>query len=568
MLRSSFVFSTFVFVSFVLPAFAGSNLSQRQFIEQFKSPFMSMPEEGSPLFADNPGRYPASLHFLLESVLGWVPTGQVKVVDDACSPEVWGRRLQDPRIHTNVQLQGALVQKYFRDCEKELSTGTTSTLMNGLRMMTMKFNPQGHPFMRRVVFNMPGGVKLKGLLGLKGDTKKRPLVIIRLGIFANVEEFMPERAWIMMLFEQSPFNVLVVENMTSSDFIENNSKVSFGGYDEGLQNIILAKRFSSASEPISSLIDSIHFFGVSLGGHGVLFASLLNDLNSPGDKPLINSFSLMCPVVNLKPSMESLKSSGFNGMVADIWSEHRLAPLVNKFPALKKAPMFHFMENAIGEMMNSYSGGLSYIPNVRLPEGMKDTQFVWEQNNFWPYYKNVKEPVLIFATHEDPAVNFKLNSQEIQNKTLKIASNNIRVVDLPEGVHCTLPIPYDWNAISTLLQSYVLSHSPGFKTTERKIEMDLSEEWPADFFTSSMKTSFKMDWPSKDKNFVNLEVDARNGDGKEKSFAMSLPLSEFDYFFRNKELSKSEQQMMTRWLNQNVKVQIQNKNLKILWPVL
>jgi hypothetical protein len=567
MLRSGFALITFiVFSTSFMQAFAAPFVTQRQYIEQFKSPFMMMPDDSSPYFTSNPGRYPASLDFLLQKVLGWVPTGEGKIPDGACSPDVWGQRLQDPRIRSNVQLQGALIQKYFRDCDKEIETGDNGFMTNGTRMMTMKFDPQGHPFMRRVVFNMPGNIKLKGLLGLKGDNKKRPLVIVRLGIFANVEEFMPERAWIMMLFEQSPFNVLVVENMTSSDFIVNNSHFSFGGYDEGIQNILLAKKLSGASEPLSQLIDSIHFFGVSLGGHGVLFASLLNDLNSPAGKPLIQSFSLMCPVVNLKPSMESLREEGVRGMVADVWTEHRLAPLAEKYPALKKAPTFHFMENAIQEIILSYIGGLSYIPWVKLPAGMTNTAPFWELNNFWPYYKNVQGPVLIFATHEDPAVPYDLNSKEIQNKNLKIDSNNIRVVDLPHGVHCTLPIPYDWNAVSTVLQSYVMSHSPGFKKQERSLEMELSEEWPAEFFSSAITTKFEINWPKKDKSFVNIEVEALNAKGKEQTFNLSLPLSEFDFLFRNPEISVSEQRMLTRWLYQNLHVKIQpNNKLRITW---
>lgn len=61
---------------------------------------------------------------------------------------------------------------------------------------------------------------------------------MRLGIFAGIEDFYADRAWAMMLFEQSPFNVLLVENMTNTDFVENNSRFSFGDSDEGIQTFI------------------------------------------------------------------------------------------------------------------------------------------------------------------------------------------------------------------------------------------------------------------------------------------------------------------------------------------
>ncbi|WP_374032073.1 hypothetical protein [Bdellovibrio bacteriovorus] len=45
-----------------------------------------------------------------------------------------------------------------------------------------------------------------------------------------------------------------------------------------------------------------------------------------------------------------------------------------------------------------------------------------------------------------------------------------------------MPIPYDWSALTSLFQSYILSHSPNFKMTEQKLEMDLSDEEWTGFF--------------------------------------------------------------------------------------
>lgn len=567
MLRSWLCFFSLIVVS--SNVFAAN--PQRAFLEQFQSSRISFPGDNSPLLADSPGRYPEPLNFIMTNIISWIPTGAPKLMSTACSPEVWAARLQDPRVQKSVQLQGALVQKYFQDCRTELETGDDGWFMNVRRMMTMKYDPQGHPFLRRVVVNLPGNVKLKGLLGLKGDMKRRPLVIVRLGIFSNVEDFKPERAWLMMLFEQSPFNVLMLENMSSPDFVANNSRFSFGGYDEGIQNIQVARLLTDPVEPLSQLVDSIHLFGISLGGHGVLYSSLLNKYNSPKRGPLINSFTALCPVVNLRATMESLTHSGVKSAFVDLWSRQRLQGLDRKIPALESFESFSYLSKAISEIARTYHGGLSYVNSVRLPPGVEDNTHFWELNDFWRHYKHVEEPVLVYATEQDPAVPYDLNSQQLQNKELKVDSKNIRVVELPQGVHCTLPVPYDWSAITSLFQSYILSHSPDFKMTERHLDVDLSDEEWKGFFDQGSRVRFEVEEPGKKSGFVTIALEVENTKGKEKSMNLSLPLSQFDFRFLNQDMTGSEQEMIVRWLNQNLKISIDQSagraTLRAVWPV-
>ncbi|UOE99783.1 hypothetical protein [Bdellovibrio reynosensis] len=549
---------------------ANATTPQRAFLEQFKSSRISFPPENSPLLGNSPGRYSYALNFVFENLLSWTPDGKTKEMSSHCVPAVWQERMMDPRLAKSAQLQGALVQKYFSDCKADLSTGDTGYFTNLVSMMSMKYQPQEHPFLRRVVFNLPGNVKLKGLLALKGDFKRRPFVIVRTGIFSSIEDFKPERAWLMMLFEQSPFNVVMVENMSSSDFVANNSQFSFGGYDEGIQNLLIAKLLKNPDEPISQIVDSVHVFGVSLGGHGVLFSSLLNKYNS-GKTPLINSFTALCPVVQLQPTMLNLTHGGFKSVVVDLWSRQRLLGLDQKLPALLTHDNFAFLSKAITEIARTYKGGLSYISSVQLPPGMKDGNDFWGLNDFWKYYKNVEEPVLIYATQEDPAVPYFMNSQLLQNKTIKYDSKNIRVIDLPEGVHCTLPIPYEWSAFTGLFQSYVLSHSPNFQMSQQGLEVELSDDEWAGFFDKNVKLHFEVQEPGKKVGFVTVEITFENSKGKEKTMSLSLPLSQFDFRFLNKQMHPSEQEMMVRWLNQNLKLTwafVKSKPvLKASWPI-
>lgn len=541
-------------------------------MEQFQSSRIAFPAEDAAIFKNSPGRYPQPLGFLFEKVFSWSPAGAPSPMKSACDDQVWGARLQDPRLSQSVQLQGALVQKYFQDCQSEIQNGSTSTIANLLKTMTIRYTPNEHPFLRKVVLNLPGNIKLKGLLALKGDLKRRPMVIIRPGIFANIMDFIPERAWMIMLFEQSPFNVLLVENMTGGDFVHNNSRVSFGGYDEGLQNIVISRWLSDPVEPLAKVVSSVHLFGISLGGHGTLFASLLNKYNSSTERSLINSVTALCPVVDLQASMEAVTDGGTMSTLVDLWSRERLDGIEERLPSVYPHARFAFLKNATSEIVRTYQGGLSYNSSINLPGGMKDGAHFWELNNFWPRYKDVQEPVLIFANSKDPIVPFNLNSRKLVNKEIKVESKNIRVIELPQGVHCTLAVPYDWHTLSTVFQSYILSHAPETQMEERNLEIDLfDEEWKA-FAEAGATASFSLAEPATKASFVTVEVKLTNTQGKDKTMNLSLPLSQFDFRFLNEELSASEKKMIVRWVNQNLRVSLQQKaqgpSLKALWSVV
>lgn len=567
MLRSCF---TSICVS-ILCSWASAQSSQNTFIEQFASSRLSMPPADAKIFTDSSGRYPQPLKFIFENVLNWTPTGEPKVLSQPCSNEVWEQRLLDSRVKNNPALQGALVQKYFQDCASELETGMTSQISNFRKMMTISLDTANHSFLRKVVLNLPGNVKLKGLLGLKGDFKRRPFVIVRLGIFSSIEDFKPERAWMMMLFEQAPFNILILENMSSPDFVSNNNQFSFGGYDEGIQNIHVARLLRDSNEPISQLVDSVHMFGISLGGHGVLYSSLLNKYNSPAKSPLIQSYTALCPVVNLKPTMESLTQDGMKSALVDLWSRQRLHPLESKMPGLENYGRFAFLSTTVSEVVRTYHGGLSYNSSIKLPPGSSDADGFWEVNDFWKDYKAVTQPVLIYATKKDPAVPYNLNSEVLLKKEMKDISKNIRVVELPEGVHCTLPAAYDWHTLSSIFQTYILSHSPDFKMQERSLELELSDEEWKGFFDKDTKVTFEVEQPGKKSGFAIVEISVENSKGKTKSMNLSLPLSQFDFRFFNNELSGPEQEMMVRWMNQNLHMTIISREgtslLKASWKV-
>jgi hypothetical protein len=254
----------------------------------------------------------------------------------------------------------------------------------------------------------------------------------------------------------------------------------------------------------------------------------------------------------------------------DYWSRRRLAGLRNKLPALEHHPNFAFLETAVSEVVRTYYGGLSYVSNVRLPEGMQDSGDFWKLNDFWDYYKNVRKPVLILATHHDPIVPFAKNSERILNHELKLDHANISVVDFAEGVHCTLPIAYDWNVLSTVFQSYFLSHAEEFALETQELRLEIENEISPELVSKSEIKFDVLPVRSEDK-FVQLEVHLPKSKDQTEILKMNLPLSQFDFRFLNPELSSSEQWMVRRWAYQNISLKLETLEgkwfLVATWPL-
>jgi hypothetical protein len=274
----------------------------------------------------------------------------------------------------------------------------------------------------------------------------------------------------------------------------------------------------------------------------------------------------------------------------DIWSRRRLTGLVSQSPALNIDNGHSFLSKAVSEAVLKFKGGLSYSESlVKLPPGMKDSSDFWAQNNYWRYYHDVNMPVLVLATEKDPLVSLELNARTLGMDKNKELYKNLSIVKFPLGSHCLLSEPYDWKFLTTMIQSFILSHSPRFVMQERKMNIELLESELGDFSELDNKknrfvnpslghqvlsASFEIKEPGIAKDFVTLQLKIRRGAQSEafKTMSLTLPLSDFDFNFLNAELTKPERLMIMRWLNQNLRVSIEQQqgkaDLKVKWPVV
>ncbi len=537
------------------------------FVRSFQTPKILFPSEESDFMSINPGRYPGWMMTLFQDLLAWTPTGQKSNYSEGCRPEDLTRSMMESG---DAKDQAKVIEAHKNRCQKSFENTRFLGPINTLKMMSMKFDVHHHALIHPIVFKLPGSVKLKGLLALKGDLKKRPFVIMRLGVFSNVEEFLPERFLLMQLFEQGLANVLVLENSTGADYIANNQRWSMGGYDEGLQNLQVVKMLRSSASPLSQLISSVHLMGISLGGHGVLFASLLNEYNGKIDKRPIQSFTAICPVINLKETMENMTAPGVKGMVVDQWASLRLAGLTKRIPqildiswwdTLKLEPVF--LPKVINYLLKMYSEFPSQKGSIALPPELEQVKDFWGANNFWPFYRNNKSSVLVMATVEDHLVPLEKNFNWLKNNS-KSWNSDLGTVLFEKGYHCTLPVSYDWSTVAAMLNARVMSKDKNTRLKLREIVLDISGQLAPEKALQIKDPIFDLSWASASEVLVKFKSSLGH-----EIFTVLLPVKELDFTFRDP-LAEPEKVTVERWLNQNLQVQVEVAGDKIMakiqWP--
>ncbi len=522
--------------------FLGSMVARAQLTEayflKFQSPFMEIVTEGSNFSPDKMGEYPFWARAIRHDFFKWDPTGKSQSLSQKC--DFYQQR--EEYLAPGAEVLGYLKQ-YFERCEKELQTGTNNLLANAYLTDFIKLHPSEHPYARHVVFHLPNGLNLKGLLALKGDSKPRPLVILRLGIFSNTREFFPERYIFLQMFEQSPFNMLILESMSGAEFLQNNTHYSLAGYDEGMQNYQVAKELTNSSEPLSQLIESVHLLGVSLGGHGVFYASILNELN----RKVFSSFSAFCPLVQFQKTFEYHQSQGLSMWIMNYWARNRMVSMSEIFPKLDQD---QFIPSMLSNIDLSYQEALSWDSSAALkrpPSSLQKGFFA--KNNFWSDFQNIQTPFLIFATKKDPIVPFALNSKQLIEGPLQIKGSNPAVITLEEGTHCTLPTAYNWRGWTEVMQSYILKNS--------KLKLQTK--------TLALPESF---WVQDAPDFA-VEKDGLfilNGSWWNQS-KFEIPLEVTPWAGLQKPFSSETQSMLRRWLQQNLRVRPaqDSKNSEIYW---
>ncbi len=331
------------------------------------------------------------------------------------------------------------------------------------------FDAEGLFGFRSIDFQQTPNLKVRGLIGIHGktlDRPTRPLVIFRMGIHGNRDEFMAERFLIKILYQELGYHVLMLESLTSHGFIMANQKVSFGGLEEGLQTFYVLNQIYQKEFAWTDQVSEIHLMALSMGGEGAFLTTYLDEQTIHQ----IKSVQVFCPLINLQKTFERYSQPGLINAFGDFWNSLRLKALTDRWPELKQLSMWKMIfdwtprfSNRVIELIDQETTGplLSLdnlekkFPYLKIPEEFKRhlalSHNFYQRNNFWPVFKNEKTPIEVVVTRKDIIAISELNSDLIRNHQQPGLFTKISFVDL-EGFHCGLAEEYQWPFLVELVK--------------------------------------------------------------------------------------------------------------------
>lgn len=314
-------------------------------------------------------------------------------------------------------------------------------------------------------FHLGRGEVVRGLLALKQTDRPLPLIIIKSGTFAQGRVSSAGKMVFMQYFQESPFHVLYLESTSGEHFMKANRRAFLGGLAEGTQLIETLKAIDSSE--LKRYFSEYHIGGISLGGNGVLLASVMaNNLKA---ELIPKSVTAICPVIDLEESIEPLFNEGFIGtalvpyfsnFLEDVW------PYTDNLQ--QEFPYVDFDElDAKDEIEIISRGTYSYYKSLNQGElvglgidaaNMEEKDFYF-YNNYKNFYQQTKIPTYLIHAEDDSIVSYENNLQSLIALNKQTPNSNLTMVKLKEGDHCAFNQAYGTEYFSTLVREIILKNS-------------------------------------------------------------------------------------------------------------
>lgn len=501
------------------------------------------------------------------TILADVPDG---LSNKDMSPQCDPRRLEDDVLNKKMTLSQyySTVKKYFSQCSGELTQNTFLGKLGLLKFSRVIYPFLSHPQISEFMIKLPDGTKVPGILAMKKDPKPRPLVIVKCGVFCSAAETSSLKNYMMHLFDQSPFNVLILANQTGMDYIFYNKRMTIGGWGEGYESLQVGKWMLEKWEN-RDRISSIHLMGISLGGNAAVLGASYNDkFPLASGKKVFNSVTAICPVVSLRPTLDTLYKSLivgslFTKMTKGHFSE--ASSYVTDVPDMLAADKFPRQK----EEFTKYIGTLA-VTSMNRRGIATDLNTFYKSTNFWNLKEEVKTPMLVWASKDDSVVNNRLNAAVVEHDDMYEKSANVGVVNLQYGDHCGFATAYGAQASATVLRTFVLQNSPeflpsynvkqnlpwkfGFKKMGPQYE-HVGQTWKFTSGSDKVKVSFRVfNWSS------NEECSSKGPWGASASCVTShdywVPLSSFSSLGARVPRTEAEAQALTREFNTKIEFRV------------
>lgn len=473
------------------------------------------------------------------------------------------------------------LQSWIHKCQYEISRFREGAIKSLVHFATVNYPLTNNKKLKHIEFRYDKGRSVaRAIIGIK-DNKRRPLVIIKNGLYGEANEETVSKNFFMHLFDESPFNVLLLGNMTGKDFIVDNARVALGGYDEGKQIHEIMDQLLSPNSPYRDLIEDIHMIGVSLGGNAALFSSLYSS-HRRTSQPRLKSVMAVCPVVNLQNSFSHVFSNSIVGVANGVMAQslvHNVfesVPILGQFLKRGKFWTKSDVSNAIiGSATTYYINRTHYEPWDMAPfenDILNSKNDVWKRNDFLAYTNDINIPTLILHSDDDPIVrdqdNAKLLKQSLQNK-----SSHVGVVNFKHGGHCGYNVSNGWPTMSTMLREFILKNSDYtaenvssygdliYYHNTKEEEKNLADLKFVKYEWSAMKkapiVNLKISFFDPNKKFLWFKLcdsDYRTADHRHCYYSKTykLSLDSFKKFGLKVPTTDYETNKLSRWLNTHI----------------
>lgn len=452
----------------LVPGGSPQSLSQEKSESEVKIDWLRLQSEKMKIqdFSSGQGdvrsTYPVFLQTIYTRLLDWEPRVKLK-----SSPDDEDCRLSFSSSDLKAKISD--LSQFLKDkptCVFRQEASETNGLKKLLQALSVHFDLSNTNHFRKVIFQFKTDdekpIQVRGLLGLHDDQRARPLVILRLGVHGNVDEFLAERYIGKAAYEDFDFNILVLENLTSHGYLSQDNPITFGGVEEGLHTFEILRILKDKNLFVSSLISDIHLFGISLGAHGVFVTTMMDEAN----ENYLKSSTVYCPMVNLEQTMNYHSKATLAEAGVDLWNRMRLRALPERVEELQHTgwwkTLFDFKPRfmpAILDYLNVHQTkpAIRLAQDVKWPDGFRQhletSKSFFELNTFWPFFENKKTPLLVVTTPHDPLVPLELNTDLIVQKKQAGLFEKTQILQLERGVHCGLPVEYQWSFILELMKT-------------------------------------------------------------------------------------------------------------------
>jgi pimeloyl-ACP methyl ester carboxylesterase len=475
----------------------------------------------------------------------------------------------------NAHAQQSFIHDFFARCGAQLRKGSKPSLLQLVDDMNMNYDYWKLSNVKTIDVPGFGDLKIHAQLLLKDENQARPMVIVQCGLQCDFNNN-SLKPMVMHLFDEAPFNLLLLPSYTSPTFQKENHVFTVGGFDEGRKIMYVAKWLQSDAFAYRKLVSSVHLVGISLGGHAALYAAIYNSYDAmPDGTPYIKTIVVGCPAIDLEKSIRNLYKKGFVGkhLFQAFWKQIRdvLSFVPDTVRAIARRqgdnPRLEDTPDVIGEAAVAYYAqetqkdgwDLAPFQDVRIQSEAE----LWKYNRFQDFAQLVKHPVFIWSSDNDCVVSPEANSHVLIKKFRNDPDSQFNILLTERGGHCDFGPTYGWRTAGTYLRALILSNSPDL-LERRTIHTARLEylSFPREAHMSAFKKRAGIMWQAVagDRNLriINTTLNKcakRKTTRKDKCYNRRISTVDIgNVGLSANDIPKSEVQadVLTRWLNANV----------------